>query len=510
MQRAELETTIERLAPLPRPRPVSAGCAKCARAPAGDSNARSGDQSEEILKLSEALFAQDIELLRSNEKLGKIEKLKNDFIEKMSRELRTPLNSIIEGIISVLTGENDSALRQRQEDLAIGPGRRLRIPAHPSEHPGPVAHQAERAARRDPRHELPRDGRGGDLQHPGRDWREADLGRAAHPGAVPQDQGRTSPRSIRFSSCCSTTRQSSPRRAASRSQRLGRGRRELICEVRDTGIGICPDDQQFIFDEFFQVDVASRRRPTRGAGLGLALVKDLIASCSTASRGHERSRKAERTCSFRIPSPGRTRLARLWPAQFEAKSIQSAVRVAWSGPSRLAIGILACFAERAVFRPHTLLGVARASPPRRLPRALRQSLVYGLGCPAPSKLVVLSRLSCWHRWESWAAIHWREQPAHPSRGSVGCDVAGCDLPQRHHDLLVLFALDERLGPASSAAWCGSRPSEPDGKRFGTFFDAVFDGDTCHGSDIPRGLRSSRPSPRTEGNPGRRDLPAGVP
>ena len=68
----------------------------------------SHDNSQEVLELSEALFAQDIELLRNNEKLGKIEKLKNDFIEKMSRELRTPLNSIIEAIISVLTGENET------------------------------------------------------------------------------------------------------------------------------------------------------------------------------------------------------------------------------------------------------------------------------------------------------------------------------------------------------------------------------------------------------------------
>ena len=50
---------------------------------------------------------------------------------------------------------------------------------------------------------------------------------------------------------------------------------ELVCEVRDTGIGICPDDQQFIFDEFFQVDVATSQTYT-GAGLGLALVRDLI------------------------------------------------------------------------------------------------------------------------------------------------------------------------------------------------------------------------------------------
>ena len=79
-----------------------------ARAARRASIATADEKSDEVLKLSEALFAQDIELLRNNEKLGKIEKLKNDFIEKMSRELRTPLNSIIEAIIAVLAGENDA------------------------------------------------------------------------------------------------------------------------------------------------------------------------------------------------------------------------------------------------------------------------------------------------------------------------------------------------------------------------------------------------------------------
>src|SRR5215469_2369308 len=50
---------------------------------------------------------------------------------------------------------------------------------------------------------------------------------------------------------------------------------ELQCELEDTGIGICPDDQQYIFDEFFQVDELESTR-YRGAGLGLALVRDLL------------------------------------------------------------------------------------------------------------------------------------------------------------------------------------------------------------------------------------------
>jgi signal transduction histidine kinase len=49
----------------------------------------------------------------------------------------------------------------------------------------------------------------------------------------------------------------------------------LLCEIRDTGIGICPDDRQFVFEEFFQVDELTSTR-YRGAGLGLTLVRDLV------------------------------------------------------------------------------------------------------------------------------------------------------------------------------------------------------------------------------------------
>jgi signal transduction histidine kinase len=45
--------------------------------------------------------------------------------------------------------------------------------------------------------------------------------------------------------------------------------------VVDNGIGICHDDQQFIFDEFYQVDEPSSQK-YRGAGLGLTLVRDLV------------------------------------------------------------------------------------------------------------------------------------------------------------------------------------------------------------------------------------------
>jgi signal transduction histidine kinase len=48
----------------------------------------------------------------------------------------------------------------------------------------------------------------------------------------------------------------------------------LILEVRDTGMGISPQNLPFIFDRFWQADSASNRK-YQGTGIGLALVKEL-------------------------------------------------------------------------------------------------------------------------------------------------------------------------------------------------------------------------------------------
>ena len=231
------------------------------------------EKSDEVLKLSEALFAQDVELLRSQERLGQVEKLKSDFIEKMSRELRTPLNGIIESIIAVLAGENDVLSESAQQAL---------------------------------RHALD-DGTAflRTLQNILDLWRIkqgemcvelADVNfREVVEEAIfsVQDTIGSNPVTIekRFEEPLPKIRTDLAKinqilfllldNAAKFTQhgriavsaRVANG--ALYGEIKDTGIGICPDDQQFIFDEFYQVDELASAR-YRGSGLGLALVRDLI------------------------------------------------------------------------------------------------------------------------------------------------------------------------------------------------------------------------------------------
>jgi signal transduction histidine kinase len=51
-----------------------------------------------------------------------------------------------------------------------------------------------------------------------------------------------------------------------------------MLRVRDTGIGIPPEEHQRIFERFYQVDGSARRR-YGGTGLGLALVKEVVEAC---------------------------------------------------------------------------------------------------------------------------------------------------------------------------------------------------------------------------------------
>jgi signal transduction histidine kinase len=71
-------------------------------------------------------------------------------------------------------------------------------------------------------------------------------------------------------------------------RRIGKA---VVVDVTDTGIGIAPDQQRRVFDEFYQVNNAARDR-SQGLGIGLAIVRRLgvlldhgISLVSTPGRG---------------------------------------------------------------------------------------------------------------------------------------------------------------------------------------------------------------------------------
>jgi len=235
------------------------------------------DKGDEVLKLSEALFAQDIELLRNNEKLGKIERLKNDFIEKMSCELRTPLNSVIEAIISVLTGEDatlsDAAksalrcalddgtafLRTLQNILDLWKIKQGELPVEITdvnfrELVDEAIFSAQDTIGSKPLTVTPRFGDNFPRIR-------ADLAKVNQILFLLLDNAAkfTERGEIEIAAQVDET----PNGPV------------LVCSVKDTGVGICADDQALVFDEFFQVDEPASGK-YRGAGLGLTLVRDLV------------------------------------------------------------------------------------------------------------------------------------------------------------------------------------------------------------------------------------------
>ncbi len=232
------------------------------------------EKSDELLRLSEALFAQDVELLRSNEKLGTVEKLKADFIEKMSRELRTPLNSIIECIISVLAGENENLSTPGQDSLrqALDEGTtflrtlqnildlwRVKQGELPVEHQEVNFREVVEEAIFSVQDTL-----GGKPVEILKRIREPLPKLRTDLAKVNQVLFLLLDNAAKFT----------PQGQIEIAVEVEGDR--LRCAITDTGIGICADDMQFVFDEFYQVDPASSNR-YRGSGLGLTLVRDLVA-----------------------------------------------------------------------------------------------------------------------------------------------------------------------------------------------------------------------------------------
>ena len=93
---------------------------------------------------------------------------------------------------------------------------------------------------------------------------------------------------------------------------------EVLLSVRDTGTGIPPEHLPFVFDRFYKVDPARAGRSAAGSGLGLSVVKAIVArhggSVSVTS-----DPGIETVFTIHLPAPAGTEWAQL-PAESEPYS----------------------------------------------------------------------------------------------------------------------------------------------------------------------------------------------
>ena len=230
-------------------------------------------ESDELLDLSERIFEQDIELLQHAEKLRGIEKLKSDFIEKMSRELRSPLTRIIESIVCVLADENENLSEQGQRALrrALDEG-------------AVYQRNLENILElwRIKQGELPVETQSLNVSEvieetifSVQDTLDGKPIEIVTNLQSPMPRIRTDLTKL-HQILFLLLENAAKFTVAGRIQVSARiQENRLLCRIQDTGIGICPDDQEHVFDEFFQVDPQGSG-PFRGAGLGLTLVRGLL------------------------------------------------------------------------------------------------------------------------------------------------------------------------------------------------------------------------------------------
>jgi len=78
------------------------------------------------------------------------------------------------------------------------------------------------------------------------------------------------------------------------------GRESVLFGVKDTGIGIPDDKMPFIFDQFYQLD-STLKKQYRGAGLGLAICKNLVTMMNGRIGARSNSPEAGTTFFFELP-----------------------------------------------------------------------------------------------------------------------------------------------------------------------------------------------------------------
>src|SRR5947207_9831292 len=235
-------------------------------------------QNAALTSLNDKLEEQHRELSRLNVELDQASKLKDQFLANVSHELRTPLNSVIGFSDLLLTGQVEGApLSGTQRDYLetisrngrhllqlinelldlskIAAGHMdLRLEPVPLDTVFREAADSVRAQLEARRHKLA-------------------LEPAPDAVTVTADRGRVL--QILLNLLSNAIKFTPEGGQVTLGARLEGGGRHVRVAVSDTGIGIAPEDQAKLFQEFVQLDAAPSRR-YEGTGLGLALSKRLV------------------------------------------------------------------------------------------------------------------------------------------------------------------------------------------------------------------------------------------
>ena len=225
------------------------------------------------------LEGQHREMSRLNAELDQAGKLKDQFLANVSHELRTPLNSVIgfSDLLLTMAAPESPPLTETQRDYLETIARNGR---HLLELINELLDLSKIAAGRMQLRLEPLVLEG--VLREAADTVRAQLEARHHtlaldppdePVTVTADHGRL--RQILLNLLSNAIKFTTDGGRIALNARLEAGGRSVRVAVSDTGIGIAPDDQAKLFQEFVQLDASPSRR-YEGTGLGLALSKRLV------------------------------------------------------------------------------------------------------------------------------------------------------------------------------------------------------------------------------------------
>ena len=234
-------------------------------------------RTQDLRRANEELAAQRDNLEALSEKLAKESQVKSDLLSMVNHELRTPLTSIITlAQIALESGGADAEERRSWEevrksssvllgmindmlDIARSDAGAMAVSMELMDLGDIVASAQE--------HHRP-SGRGG----AGDADNDGGAGRAARFRRLREDDAHSGELGQQCGEVHAGRGHRGPRRRCAR-----RTRGDVLVTVSDNGIGIAPENQERIFERFFQVD-SSATRIYSGSGLGLALVREYAAA----------------------------------------------------------------------------------------------------------------------------------------------------------------------------------------------------------------------------------------